>query len=151
MRQTESPHLEAIRPFKRHLATSTESLLLVQNFMDDKEKAITDALKLVGRFVAARYPNSAAALLAGSAARGENKDSSDYDVVILFNSLPEGAWREMANFEGHDFEVFAHDLSTLSYFFKQIDVPSGRPVLVRMVAEGLPIELTSSSLVATAK
>jgi hypothetical protein len=97
------------------------------------------------------YPKAAASLLAGSAARGQAMPNSDYDVVLLFHSPIEGAWREMVNFEDHDFEVFAHDLATLSWFFKEIDVPSGHPVLVKMVAEGLPIEPSSTDLIATAK
>jgi predicted nucleotidyltransferase len=119
--------------------------------MYTNEESITKALKLVSRFVAARHPNAAAALLAGSAARGEATPSSDYDVVLLFDSLSNGAWREMVSFEGRDFEVFAHDLGTLSYFFREIETPSGRPVLARMVVEGSPIEPTSPDLLAAAK
>jgi predicted nucleotidyltransferase len=119
--------------------------------MHSEEESISGALKLVSRFVSAHYPNAAAALLAGSAARGEATTSSDYDVVLLFDSLPEGAWREMVNFEDHDFEVFAHDLATLSYFFKEIETISGQPVLVKMVTEGVPIKSASPVLVATAK
>jgi predicted nucleotidyltransferase len=119
--------------------------------MHNNEKSITEALQLVRRFVSAHYPNASAALLAGSAARGEATPSSDYDVVLLFERLPEGAWREMVHFEGHDFEAFAHDLATLSYFFREIETTSGRPVLVRMAAEGVPIQFASPVLVATAK
>jgi len=119
--------------------------------MQNNEKYITEALQLVSRFASAHYPNASAALLAGSAARGEATPTSDYDVILLFNKLPEGAWREMVNFEDHDFEVFAHDLATLSYFFKEIETTSGQPVLVKMVAEGVPIKSASPALVATAK
>jgi predicted nucleotidyltransferase len=119
--------------------------------MHNNEKSIADALKLVGKFVSAHYPSAAAALLAGSAARGEATPGSDYDVVLLFDSLPGGAWREMVNFEDHDFEVFAHDLATLSYFFREIEKPSGRPVLARMVVEGLPIQSASHALISQAK
>jgi predicted nucleotidyltransferase len=119
--------------------------------MDNNKKSIVEALQLVSRFVSACYQNAAAALLAGSASRGEATSNSDYDVVLLFDSLPDGAWREMVNFEGHDFEVFAHDLATLSYFFREIETPSGRPVLAKMVAEGLLIEPVSPDLAAAAK
>jgi hypothetical protein len=57
----------------------------------------------------------------------------------------------MVRFEGHDFEVFAHDLATFSYFFREIETTSGHPVLVKMVAEGVPIKSDSPALVATAK
>jgi predicted nucleotidyltransferase len=58
--------------------------------MHNKERSIADALQLVGRFASTQYPNAAAALLAGSAARGVATLSSDYDVILLFDSLPEG-------------------------------------------------------------
>jgi hypothetical protein len=41
-------------------------------------------------------------------------------------------------FESWPFEVFAHDLGTLAYFCREIDRPSGRPVLPSMVADGSP-------------
>jgi hypothetical protein len=69
-----------------------------------------DALNTVSRFVASRYPTADAAILAGSRARGEESSGSDYDVVLLFESLPSGAWREMTICEGQYIEVFAHDL-----------------------------------------
>ncbi len=70
----------------------------------------SDAVNLVGRFVASRHPTAIAAILAGSRARAVASSASDYDVVLLFESLPNGAWREMAIFEGQHVEVFAHDL-----------------------------------------
>jgi predicted nucleotidyltransferase len=119
--------------------------------MHNKEKSLTEALQLVSKFVAMRHPNAAATLLAGSAARGEATPTSDYDVILLFDKLPEGAWREMVNFEDHDFEIFAHDLATLSYFLREIETTSGKPVLAKMIAEGLPIKSASPAIIATAK
>jgi predicted nucleotidyltransferase len=119
--------------------------------MHSKEKFIAEASKLVSKFVAMRYPNAAAALLAGSAARGEATPASDYDLVLLFDKLPDGAWREMVSFEDQDFEIFAHDLETLSYFLREIETTSGKPVLAKMIAEGLPIKSASAAIIATAK
>src|SRR5258706_422295 len=76
----------------------------------------SDAVHLAGRFVASRHPTAIAAILAGSRARAVASSASDYDVVLLFESLPNGAWREMAIFEGEHVEVFAHDLGPLAYF-----------------------------------
>jgi predicted nucleotidyltransferase len=119
--------------------------------MHNNEKFKAEALQLVSKFVAVRYPNASAALLAGSASRGEATPASDYDVVLLFDKLPEGAWREMVSFEDHDFEVFAHDLETLSYFLREVEIISGKPVLAKMIAEGLPIASPSTAIIATAK
>jgi len=78
-------------------------------------------------------------VLARSQSRGEGTGGSDYDVVLLFHSLPDGAWREMTMFEGQDIEVFAHDLRTLAQFCRDIDRQSGVAVLPAMVAEGIAI------------
>lgn len=99
--------------------------------------ALTDAVGLVRRFAATHYPDAEAALLAGSQARGEGTAGSDYDVVLLFGSLSDGAWREMVFFEGQHVEVFAHDVGTLAYFCREMDRPSGVPALPAMIAEGI--------------
>ena len=48
-----------------------------------------------------------------------------------------GAWRETVLFESRPIEVLAHDLSTLAYFCREADRPSGRSVLPTMVADGI--------------
>jgi predicted nucleotidyltransferase len=50
----------------------------------------SDAVHLVGRFVASRHPAAIAAILAGSRARGAASSASDYDVILVFESLPNG-------------------------------------------------------------
>ncbi|HEX5239189.1 MAG TPA: nucleotidyltransferase domain-containing protein [Sphingomicrobium sp.] len=104
--------------------------------MDPRDRKM-EAIALAQRFVAARHPQAVAALLAGSQANGNATASSDFDIVLLFGSLAQGAWREMAEFEGRDIEVFAHDASTLAYFCRQIDAPSGIPALPTMIVESL--------------
>jgi hypothetical protein len=36
-------------------------------------------------------------------------------------------------------ETFAHDRGTLGYFCREVDRPSGLPVLPTMIAEGIPV------------
>jgi hypothetical protein len=72
-------------------------------------------------------------------------------VVLLFHSLPDGAWREMTLFEGQDIEVFAHDLRTLAQFCRDIDGPSGVAALHVMVAEGVAIWSSVSGTVDAAR
>lgn len=103
---------------------------------DDPSSA---SLELVARFTSAYDPAPEVVLLAGSRARGTFHADSDYDVVFLYSDLPQGAWREMVRFEGADFEVFAHDLQSLAYFFREIERPSGEPGLARMVEEGVVV------------
>jgi hypothetical protein len=111
----------------------------------------SDAVHLVGRFVALRHPTAIAAILAGSRARAVASSASDYDVVLLFESLPNGAWREMTMFEGQHVEVFAHDLGTLAYFCRTVDRPSGIPALPAMIAEGVVVLARSEAALAAAQ
>jgi hypothetical protein len=76
---------------------------------------------------------------------------SDYDIVLLFESLQNGAWREMVEFEVHHIEVFAHDLATLAYFCHAVDRPSGTPALPVMVAEGVVVLSQSSPALTAAR
>jgi hypothetical protein len=89
----------------------------------------TDVLGVVGRFVASHYSAARVAILAGSRTRGDELSGSDYDIVLLFELLQSGTWREMVEFEGQHIEVFAHDLATLAYFCHAVDRPSGIPAL----------------------
>lgn len=117
----------------------------------DGDAAVENALQLVRRFVAQRHPTAEAALLAGSRARGSGTAGSDHDVVLLFASLPNGAWREMVLFEGHHIEAFAQDIGTLAYFCRELDRPSGRPVLPVMIAEGIAALSRDSGLLDAAR
>jgi hypothetical protein len=110
-----------------------------------------DALALVRRFIMQCHPDAEAAWLSGSRSRGEGTASSDYDVIMLFAEVPDGAWRETGRFEGNVIEAFAHDIGTLRYFCRNIDRPSGLPVLPTMVAEGIVAFSRSSALIEEAK
>jgi hypothetical protein len=73
------------------------------------------------------------------------------NIVLLFGSLPNGAWREMVEFEGQQLEVFAYDLGTLTYFCHAVDRPSGIPALPTMVAEGVVVLSRSSPALTAAR
>jgi hypothetical protein len=117
----------------------------------DGDAAVESALQRVRRFVTQCHPTAEAALLAGSRARRSGGADSDHDVVLLFASLPNGAWREMVLFEGHHIEAFAQDLGTLAYFCRELDRPSGRPVLPVMIAEGIAAFSRNSALLEAAR
>jgi predicted nucleotidyltransferase len=110
-----------------------------------------DAVSLASRFVATHYPGVDAAVLAGSRSRGEGSPQSDFDLVLLFPRLTHGAWREMVEFEGYHMEVFGHDLGTIRYFCRDVDRPSGRPVLPKMIVEGLVVSARSSDILNKAR
>jgi hypothetical protein len=113
--------------------------------------AAVDALALVRRFVAQHHPDAKTVLLAGSRSRGGGSPDSDYDVILLFGELPNGAWRETSVFEEQIIEAFAHDCGTLAYFCREVDRPSGLPVLPTMIAEGIPILSRSPALLEDAR
>jgi hypothetical protein len=112
---------------------------------------MTDVLGVAGRFVASHYSAAQGAILGGSRARGDESSGSDYDIVMLFESLQNGAWREMVEFEGQHIEVFAHDLATLAYFCHAVDRPSGIPALPVMVAEGVVVLSRSPTALTAAR
>jgi hypothetical protein len=107
--------------------------------MEERKLTVEDALALVQRFVFGYKPSPSSVLLAGSRARGNAKANSDYDLVFLYEDLPLGAWREMASFEGAEFEIFAHDALSLRYFLREIERPSGEASLACMISEGIPV------------
>lgn len=87
------------------------------------------------RIYTERYAGARVLFVAGSVLRGEGTPSSDLDVVVLYESLP-NAYRESFVFEGWPVEVFVHDPETMNSFFQESDKALGRPSLASMVFEG---------------
>lgn len=84
------------------------------------------------------HPACNCLLLAGSFVRGEATASSDLDVVVLYDDLP-CAYRESILWRDYPVEMFVHSPQTLRYFFERVDGPSGVPMLMQMVCEGIEI------------
>ena len=84
-----------------------------------------------------RYAGARVIFLAGSVMRGEATETSDLDIVVVFESLP-NAYREAFTFGGWPVEVFVHDTETLRRFF-DADRRRGLPALMRMVIEGTEV------------
>jgi hypothetical protein len=93
-----------------------------------------DAERLAGRVLAERYPNADAGFAAGSLVRGGATETSDLDLVVLFDRLP-NAYRESFFFEGLPVDAFVHDPETLRAFFGK-DVEAGKSAMLTMVTEG---------------
>ncbi|MBI3899992.1 MAG: nucleotidyltransferase domain-containing protein [Gammaproteobacteria bacterium] len=90
------------------------------------------------KILANKYPKARAAFLAGSVVRGDHTETSDLDLVVIFDTLPQ-AYRESFVFGGWPVEAFVHDPQTLRYFFYEVDRPTGVPSLAMMVKEGLEL------------
>jgi predicted nucleotidyltransferase len=84
-----------------------------------------------------RYAGARVIFLAGSVMRGEATPTSDLDIVVVFEKLP-NAYREAFTFGGWPVEAFVHDAETLRHFFER-ERKRGLPSLMRMVIEGAEV------------
>jgi len=119
--------------------------------MSTRNSTASGTLELAREFAEDYSPQPTVALLAGSRAKGTHSRNSDYDLVLLYPDLPEGAWREMVSYQNELFEIFAHDLRSLEYFLCEIERPSGEPSLACMVDEGIPVLGIGTPLESVAK
>lgn len=102
-----------------------------------------DELKgIITRLHREKYPDANVIFLAGSVVRGEGTKTSDLDLVVLYESLP-NAYRDSFIYNRWPVEAFVHDPETFKYFIKKVDAPTGVPSLAAMVSEG--IELPSET------
>lgn len=92
--------------------------------------------------LAERHPSAAVSFLAGSVIRGEHTATSDLDIVVVFDRLP-NAYRESLVWSEWPVEMFVHDTETLRYFCEEDCQRVGVPSLPAMIIEG--IELPRSS------
>jgi predicted nucleotidyltransferase len=86
---------------------------------------------------AGRYGGARVLLLAGSVLRGEATETSDLDIVVVYERLAH-ARRESSLCEGWPVEAFVHDPETLGHFF-EVDRRRGIPAMLRMVIEGVEV------------
>lgn len=105
--------------------------------MNDAQK-LDNAICCATRIYHQHYARAAAVFLAGSFVRHEATESSDLDLVVIFDSL-DSAFRESRVFEDLPVEVFVHDMETLRYFFYEFDRERAVPSLANMVNEGIEV------------
>jgi hypothetical protein len=89
-----------------------------------------------------RYVGARSLFLAGSVVRGDATPTSDLDIVVVFERLP-NAYREAFTFEGWPVEAFVHDAETIEHFF-EADRVRGLPAMLSMVLEGIEIPEAST-------
>lgn len=95
----------------------------------------------VERFVRARYPEAAIAVVAGSTARGERTTTSDIDLLLIGDGLFGGAKTSEASthvFEDEVFEVFAYTHAGFDEWAAR-SVANLRPVIVDMLVAGVAV------------
>ncbi|WP_425449328.1 nucleotidyltransferase domain-containing protein [Dethiothermospora halolimnae] len=95
-------------------------------------------IQIANKIYKERYSDAEFLMLAGSIIRGEGTETSDLDIVVIYEKVDK-AFRESFIYEGTMVEVFAHDMSTLKYFIYNLDYNEGRPVMATMINEGMVI------------
>lgn len=75
------------------------------------------------------------ALLAGSAVRGQETDTSDLDIVVFDQDIPFSYRESLIDF-GWPIEIFVHNLASYKHFF-DLDSKHAKPSMPRMVWEGI--------------
>ncbi|GAA5417541.1 hypothetical protein Pryu01_02615 [Paraliobacillus ryukyuensis] len=95
------------------------------------------ALEAAKQFVHTNFSTCEVALLAGSVARNEATATSDLDIVIIDDTLP-NSYRESVVSDGWPIEVFAHNSISYQNFYA-LDAMEGKTTLARMVADGIII------------
>ncbi|MGB8507513.1 MAG: nucleotidyltransferase domain-containing protein [Pyrinomonadaceae bacterium] len=101
-----------------------------------------DPTEAAQRIFAERHARASVLFLAGSVMRGEGTPTSDLDIVVVYQTLP-NSYRESFMFEGWPVESFVHDPETLNDTFQEGDAKHGRPSLARMIVEGREIPAPS--------
>ena len=96
-----------------------------------------EPIEAARRIFQERYAGARVLFLAGSVVRGDATPTSDLDIVVVYERLP-NAYREAFTSEGWPFEAFVHDAETVECFF-EADRVRGLPAMLSMVLEGIEI------------
>lgn len=100
--------------------------MLKNNFLETAESLIAE-----------QFEKAKCAFIAGSVVRGEATETSDIDLVAIYdtNVLPE-AYRKSIVYHDWKIELFVQNTNSLTYFWKK-DILCNKPSLVSMIAEGI--------------
>lgn len=94
------------------------------------------AIDAAYQFVADTFPGCKVAFLAGSASRGEDKPTSDLDLVVILREGEPAGYRESFERYGWKLEVFIHNEHTYMPQFEKERI-DGKPILSAMMLEGI--------------
>lgn len=100
----------------------------------------TAPLEAAQKFIEKHFTHCDAALLAGSAVRGEATVTSDLDIVV-FDRHTAASYRESLVMFDWPVEVFVHNLESYKAYFQE-DSERAMPSLPRMVSEGIVLRDT---------
>lgn len=97
-----------------------------------------DILEIAHEVMRERFPEAAAIIVAGSIIRQEHTATSDLDLVVLYDRIPQ-AYSESFFHGALPVRAFINDLETLTYFIFEVDRPRAIPALANMIHEGTVI------------
>ncbi|TFD93691.1 nucleotidyltransferase domain-containing protein [Jeotgalibacillus sp. R-1-5s-1] len=97
-----------------------------------------DPIQASKAFVNEYFPDCNAAVLAGSASRGEATPTSDLDIVVFDPGIKQ-SYRESLIKYDWPIEVFVHNLNSYVHFFED-DCKHGKPSMPHMVACGIVLK-----------
>ena len=100
-------------------------------------------LNVIQKLMQERYVGSKVIFWAGSVAQNKGTSSTDLDLVIVYDNLP-NAYREAFVYNNWPIDAFVHDPKTLLYFYNHLDIPSFMPALPSMIAMGIQIPENTS-------
>jgi hypothetical protein len=105
---------------------------------DEENDMRNEPLSTIQKLIKERYVDAKAIFWAGSVAANHGTDSSDLDLVIVFEEVAH-AYREAFICDGWPIDAFIHDLSTLRYFCGKLEASDGKPALINMILHGQEI------------
>lgn len=98
-----------------------------------------DYLSVANNIFTEKFPDAACAFVAGSITTGHGTESSDIDLIILFNDETHETYRESITCEGWPVEIFVHNLKSQDYFMNE-DLRTGKCATLSMIITGILID-----------
>ena len=95
-------------------------------------------LKVINNLTKEKYKEARAVFWSGSVSRGLGNPSSDLDLVIIYEKIP-NAYRETFIYNDWPIDAFIHDTQTLEYFFEEVDKQSLTLALPHMIVNSIEV------------
>lgn len=101
------------------------------------EHDVNNLIAIAADLMQKRWPHALGGFAGGSVFRGQGKPLSDIDLIVIMpeKERPQKFW---LRHNGMPFDVFCHDEAQLRHFI-QVGWKERRPVLLGILAEGVPV------------
>lgn len=92
-------------------------------------------LNVAKEYFEKHHPDARCAFIAGSMLRGEETETSDIDLVILYDDTYQTPHRDSLIFRDWMIELFIHNIAAQNYFLHE-DQKGGMPIMIDMILQG---------------